>query len=72
MDLVERSGLQNFFLHLKLLLSKNFWLFSRNLKPTLCQVMAPVFFCLLIVFFQATASEWANYELIDPPNGALQ
>lgn len=70
-ELINRSGLENFFLHLRLLLKKNYLLFSRNLKPTLCQVLAPVFFCLIIIFFQATASGWANYELIKPPDMRL-
>ena len=50
-ELINRSGLGNFMLHLRLLLQKNYLLFSRNLKPTLCQVLAPVFFCLIIIFF---------------------
>lgn len=70
-DLVNRSSLETFCLHLKLLLKKNYLLFSRNLKPTLCQALAPVFFCLIIIFFQATASGWANYEQTRPPDMPL-
>ena len=71
-DLIQRTAFENFKLHLGLLLQKNYWLFSRNIKPTLTQALSPVLFCLLIVFFQSTASEWANYTLEDPPEMSLQ
>jgi|LauGreDrversion4_2_1035121.scaffolds.fasta_scaffold149702_1 hypothetical protein len=34
-DLIQRTSFENFKLHLKLLLQKNYWLFSRNIKPTI-------------------------------------
>jgi len=71
-DLLQRTAFQNFKLHLGLLLQKNYWLFSRNIKPTLTQALSPVLFCLLIVFFQSTASDWANFEMDYPPEISLQ
>ena len=64
--LINRKGFAKIALHLKLLLLKNYWLFRRNLKMTLIQVLAPLFFCLLILFFQYKSTQWANSEIYQP------
>lgn len=65
--LIKRKGCDKFWLHFKLLTSKNYWIFRRNLKLTLVQIIAPIFFCLLILFFQWTSSKWLNFEITRPP-----
>ena len=49
--LINRKGFTKFMMHYKLLMMKNYWIFSRNKKLTLIQLIAPIVFCLLIVFF---------------------
>lgn len=50
-ELIQRKGFSKYRLHLELLMKKNYWIFSRNLKLTMIQLLAPIAFCLLIVFF---------------------
>ena len=53
-------------MHLGLLLRKNFWIFRRNIKLTVVQLLAPILFCLLIVFFQWKTTQWAGQEDFNP------
>jgi len=69
--LMNRKGFSKFIVHLKLLLLKNYWLFRRNLKMSLIQIFAPVFFCLLIVFFQLKSSSWAAKEVYNTPQNPI-
>lgn len=69
--LMNRKGFSKFIVHLKLLLLKNYWLFRRNLKMSLIQIFAPVFFCLLIVFFQVKSSSWAAKEVYNTPQNPI-
>ena len=69
--LMNRKGFSKFIVHLKLLLLKNYWLFRRNLKISLIQIFAPVFFCLLIVFFQVKSSSWAAKEVYNTPQNPI-
>jgi hypothetical protein len=69
--LLNRKGFSKFIMHLRLLLLKNYWLFRRNLKLSLIQILAPVFFCLLIVFFQLKSSSWAAKEVYNTPQNPI-
>jgi len=55
-----------FWLHLKLLLWKNFKLFTRSIKLTIFQLATPVFFCLLIVYLQWLADSFTTLSLDNP------
>ena len=62
----EKTSTQLFFMHLRLLLWKNYKLFSRNLKLTCFQLATPVFFCLLIVYLQWLADSFTTMSLPNP------
>ncbi len=55
-----------FFLHLRLLLWKNYKLFTRSLKMTLFQLVTPIFFCLLIVYLQWLADGYTSLSMPNP------
>ena len=69
--LIRRKGCDKACLHFKLLTSKNYWIFRRNIKLTMVQIIAPIMFCLLILFFQWTSSKWLNFEITRPAQEGL-
>lgn len=50
MNLLDRSELQKFFLHLHLLLQKAFLNYSRNWKSFLMTILCPIMWCLFILY----------------------
>ena len=65
-EMEKRHGCSKFCLHFKLLLVKNLLLFTRNLRITIFQAVAPIFFCLLIIFLQHVANGLAGKETPNP------
>ena len=61
-----KSSLSKFFLHITLLLNKNFIIIKRNKKVTLFQLLSPVLVCLLIIFWQTIANIVTEYTEINP------
>lgn len=59
---VEVSILSRWFLHLKLLLRKNFLLYKRNYRTTLFQILTPIIVCLFLVILQAIADDVLDYS----------
>lgn len=75
MKLEQKQGAAKFFLHLRLLLKKNFLLFWRQKKVTFFQLLMPVICCLLLLWFQHIAEVFAHIgrdEPIDTPLEQLE
>lgn len=56
-----QSSFVVFFIHLRVLLWKQYLLFKRNIKSTLFQLLTPVFICIFLVCLQ----QFANYGFMN-------
>jgi len=59
---LEVSTLFRWFLHLKLLLQKNFLLYRRNYRTILFQILTPIIICIFLVILQEIAEDALDYS----------
>jgi hypothetical protein len=48
------------------MLLKNFWLYSRNLKMTLCQIFMPVIACIILFILSKVGDKFKYFETPNP------
>lgn len=65
-EIEKRTELQVFLLHTRLLMVKNLKLFWRSKMLTLFQIFTPIMSCILIIYFQHLAEQFANEQRENP------
>lgn len=58
----ELTTEKRWWLHLKLLLWKNFLLYKRNYRTTVFQILTPIIICIFLVVLQAIADDVLEYS----------
>ena len=62
---------KEFFLHLSLLLKKNYLIHKRSKKTTLFQILSPILVSFMIICWQNLANDMTNRREINPPTNKI-
>jgi len=63
----ESLNPNNFLLHLRLLLRKNFLVQKRSLKSLLIQLLSPIVICIIVYILQVSANSVVGQAVEEPP-----